>query len=330
MAHNDPSPDFQSRLAHAWTEWLQPLAIIIVAGAGYGLYKADLIGERFTGTVLVLAVVVGVLLAGWVPALKPARRGTNRSLLWMVLVLSLAGSLFPTLHMTLSPAALASVQLTAAQPKATLTTDRQGPYELVVSGAFKDGGQQEVEASYTVTVEGNGKEEVSGDIKRAMHRYRTSRKGGTSVSMEERTETIHRLDHVSGQTLVVSTDGIDDKLDGALTVGVRSAGPRREIFWTLSLLAVLLGLVLDARLATDIREEDRKFRGPKREMTYLTVVTAIVFVFTINFPMEATPHTLVRTAVGAFFLGLLAGGAAGWILAAFARLATRPSRKTAA
>ena len=327
MAHEDPSPDFHSKLAHAWTEWLQPLALIIVAGAGYGLYKADLIGERFTGTVLVLTAVVGVLLAGWVPALKPARRGTNRALLWAVVLLSLGGSLFPTLHMTISPAALASVQLTTAQPKATLTTDREGPYELVVSGAFKDAAQQEVEASYTILVEGNGKEEVSGDIKRAMHRYRTSRKGGTSVSMEERTETVHRLDHVSGHSIVVTTDGIDDKLDGTLTVGIRSAGPRREIFWTLSILAVLLALFLDARLATDIREEDRKFRGPKRELTYLTVVTAIVFVFSINFPLEATPHTLVRSAVGAFFLGLLAGGAGGWLLAAFARLAMRPGRK---
>ncbi|MEO6950373.1 MAG: hypothetical protein ABI321_01065 [Polyangia bacterium] len=328
MAQNDPSPDFQSKLAHAWTEWLQPLGIIIVAAVGYALYKFEIIGERFTGMALVLSVIFGVLLSGWLPALKPARRGTNRMLLWLVLAFSLGGSLFPTLHMALSPAALASAQLTTAQPKATLTTDSEGPYELVVSGAFKDDGQQEVEASYTVTVEGNGKEEVSDDIKRSVHRYKTSRKGGTSTSMEERTETIHRLEHVSGHSIVVSTDGIDDKLDGSLTVGIRAAGPRREIFWTLSILAILLGLVLDVRIAADMREEDRKARGPKRESTYLTVVTAIVFVFSIDFPMEATPHTLVRSAVGAFFLGLLAGGAGGWVLAAFGRLATRPSRKT--
>jgi hypothetical protein len=42
--------------------------------------------------------------------------------------------------------------------------------------------------------------------------------------------------------------------------------------------------------------------------------------------MEATPHSLVRPAVGALVLGLLAGGGGGWVLSGLARLLFGPPR----
>ena len=219
------------------------------------------------------------------------------------------------------------MQLRQDALKATLTTNTSGPYELVVSGRFKQAGTAEAEASYNVEVEGNGKDDVAGEIKRSTHHYRTGRRGATTASLEERTESVHRLDHVMGGTLTVSADAIDDQLDNGLTVGVRAAGPRREIFWVLGALAMLLGLILDSRLAIDIRDEDRKVRGPKRDVTYLGAATAVMLVFAINFPMEATPHSLVRAAIGAFLLALIVGGVGGWLLGAFARLAGKPKRK---
>jgi hypothetical protein len=222
---------------------------------------------------------------------------------------------------------LATARFSPNMLKTTVQTGADGPYEVVVSGHFKQPSAADVEASYSLKVVGQGEANVTGEIKRSTHRYRTGRRGGTSTSLEERTEAIHRVEGVRGSELTISTEGIDEQLDGNLEVSIRPAGPRPEIFWGLGALAILFGLILDARLSNEIREEDRKVRGPKREQSYLTVVTAMLLVFSINFPMEATPHALVRAAVGAFVLALLVGGAGGWLIASFIRLATRPKRQ---
>ncbi len=319
--------DLKAWLDQAWVDWIRPLGLLIVAAVAYAAYHFDLLGERAAGVCLTIAIVAGVLGLGVVPAFGLARRGVDRALLVALAVLSLVGAGWPSLRIAFAPTPLATAHLTAAQPKASVSTGKDGPYEVVVAGRFKHAGASEVEASYTVKIDGVGSEQVSGSIKRSLHRFRTSRRGGMSTSLEERTEAVHRVDGVRGANLTVSTDGVDDQLDGALEVAIRSAGPRPELFWALAALAVLLGLILDARLVRDLGEEDRKVRGPKREQSYLTVVTAMLLVFAIQFPSEATPHSLVRAAVSGFFLALLAGGLGGWIVASFVRLATRPARK---
>jgi hypothetical protein len=198
----------------------------------------------------------------------------------------------------------------------------------VVSGHFKGGGTSDADAGYVLKVEGVGEEEVSGDIKRSTFRYRVGRRGGMASSLDETTEVVHRLDTVRGGTLTVSTDNVDDQLDNGIEVSVRKAGPKPMVFWAIAALAVLLGLILDTGLVVDIREEDRKARGPKREQSYLTIVSAMLLVFSINFPMNATSATLVRSAVGAFVLALLLGASSGWVVAAFVRIAARPRRKS--
>lgn len=319
--------NFKGWLDQAWTDWIQPLGLIVVLGVAYLLYTTNVIAERTSGLVLILAVLLGTLGTGVVPALGLARRGSDRAMIWLLAALALAGAAYPTLHVAWASSPLASVTLTPDQLKATVETHASGPYEVVVSGKLKDAGSQEAQADFDVEITGDGKDEVTGEIKRSMHHYRTGRRGGTTSSVEERNETTQRLEHVRGSTLAISAAGIDDALDGSLMIGIRSAGPRREVFWTLGALAVLLGLILDARLAVDIREEDRKVRGPKRDVSYLCAVTGVLLVFAINFPMEATPHALVKPGIGAFLLALLTGGTGGWLLGAFARLASRPARK---
>jgi hypothetical protein len=325
---SDQRSEFRVWLDTAWTEVIKPMGAIIILVIGYALYHFDLLSERVAGIGLVLAVVVGLVAAGVIPALPLTRRSSQRVMIVVLAALALAGAGWPTLRLAISPTPLATARFSPNMLKTTVQTGADGPYEVIVSGHFKQPSAGDVEASYALKLAGQGEAEISGQIKRSTHRYRTGRRGGTSTSLEERTEAIHRVDGVRGSQITISTDGIDDQLDGNLEVSIRSAGPRSEIFWALAGLAVLLGLILDARLSNEIREEDRKVRGPKREQSYLTVVTAMLLVFAINFPMEATPHALVRAAVGAFFLALLVGGAGGWLVASFVRLATRPKRKS--
>jgi hypothetical protein len=323
----DTRSNFRVWFDQAWAEWIQPLGAIVLAGVAYLLYKNDLLSERVTGGALVLLVVVGILLMGVLPAIKLTRRPSQRAMMLMMCVCALAGAGWPTLRMVIASQPLATARFSANNLSATVQTGTDGPYEVVVSGHFKTAGASDVEAGYSLKLEGQGSESVSGSLHRALHRYRTGRRGGTSTSVEEHTEAMHRVDGVRGSTLKITLDGVDEQLDGNLEISVRRAGPRPEVFWALCVLSILLALVLDARLVQDIKEEDRKVRGPKRELSYLTVVTSMLFVFAINFPMEATPRSLVRAAIGAFFLALLAGGAAGWLLAAFVRLATKPKRR---
>ena len=328
MENGQPQSDLKRWFDQAWAEWIQPLGVIIVLGLGYGAYKLDLIGERAAGVVLVTAVVLGLLAFGFFPGWRLARTSGDRMSMIVLCLLALAGAGWPTLRVAWSPSPLASGQLTTEQPKIELQTGSDGPYELMVSGRFKQAGASDAEASYTIEVSGDsGTDKVAGDIHRATHRYRTSRKGGTSASVEEHTDNVHRLNTVRGGKITVACDGIDDTLDHGLQVSVRPGGPRPEIFWVLSALAVLLGLLLDVRLVVDVREEDRKVRAPRREGSYLTPATAMLLVFSVNYVFEATPSAVVRSAIGALVLALLLGGGGGWLVMSFARLTMRPKRK---
>ena len=169
--------DMQRWFEQAWADWIKPLGALIVAGFGYLAYRFDFLGERPAGVALVLLVVLGLLLAGALPALQLVRRGSDRTMLAVFALIALVGAAWPTLRVAFSPAPLATAHLTTAQPRATLSTGSDGPYEVVVAGRFKQPGASEVEASYTLKIEGTGTETVSGSIARSLHRYRTSRRG---------------------------------------------------------------------------------------------------------------------------------------------------------
>lgn len=299
----------------AWEGWLKSLGGIGLILIAYLLYKFDLVPETLAGAALVLIVIVGAIAMTALPAWSFVKTPVARGLFVTFLAVWAVGTGYPTMRSALPPRSLAEVKLTPTQLAAKAHVEHTGPLELTVSGHFKGAAMAEADANYTITVDSaGGHDEVSGTLKRALVRYRAGRRGGTSTSIQERTEELHRLPAARGD-LTISTDGIDEKLDGGLTVDVRSAGLNPIIFLVLGGLAVLLALFFDARLVIDPKTKVR---------TYLTVGAAVCYVFAIHYPGEATPSSLVRPAVGSLVLALLVGGLGGWLLGFLARLLFGP------
>ena len=129
----NPTSDMQRWFEQAWADWIRPLGALIVAGLGYLAYRFDLLGERPAGVALVLVVVLGLLVAGALPALQLVRRGGDRAMLAVFALVALGGAAWPTLRVAFSPAPLATAHLTTAQPKATLSTVANVPRTVPVS-----------------------------------------------------------------------------------------------------------------------------------------------------------------------------------------------------
>jgi hypothetical protein len=299
-----------------WEGWLKSVATIILFAIAYVLYKFDLVGEGFAGAALVLAVVGGSLGSVALPAWPMVRSPAQRYLLIGVVTIAALSSGYPALRAAVPPTALGQTKLTMAQPTSTLKVAGDGPYEIAVGGAFKQAGG-EAEVSYTIKVTGNGSDEVSGSIKRSTQRVRTSRRGGTTTTVVEHSENVHRLGDVRGSDLSFSAEGVDDQLADGLTVDVRPAGPNPLLFIILGVLAILGSLVLDARLV----DQKGKTKG------YIAVAVALCFVFGLDFPTIATPHSLVRPAIDSLIKALALGALPGWLLGALARVWFGPKIK---
>jgi hypothetical protein len=323
---NDEKPETPKKSASAaqlwfeehWEGWIKPVGGILLILLAYALYKFDLVGEGLAGAGLVLAVLLGALGTTAMPAWPLVRTSQQRALFTMVVFVALIATGWPTMRAAVPPKAVAETRLTAQQPSAKVHADGNGPWELAVGGTFKQAGG-EAEAGYTIKVAGNGSDEISGSIRRALVRVRTSRRGGTSTSVQERTENVHRLPTVRGSDLTITADAVDDQLADGLLVDVRPGAPNPLIFIIASILALIGALVLDARLT------DQK----GKQKAYLTVGVGICFAFAMYFPEEATPHSLVRPAVAALVFALAVGGLSGWLLGVIARAAFGPKIKKA-
>jgi hypothetical protein len=318
---------FQLWWETAWEEWVRPLGVIFLCAVAYVLYKFDLISEGTAGALFVIGVVLGTLAAGALPAWPLCRTATHRGLLAALVALWALGTGYPAIRAALPPRAIAVVHLTTAQPSQKVQVGADGPYEIAASGRLKQIGAAEVEARYALKVEGGGhSDEVSGELKRALVHLRTSRRGGTSTSVQEHTEVAHRLPSVRGPELTISTDAIDESFEEGLEVAVRRAGPNPVIFFVLGGLAVLLALVLDVLLP--LKPDAKAPKSKPATKTYLAAASGVALVFSIDFPTEGTPHSLVRPAVGALILALVVGGLGGWLLAGIVRVFAGPKRRT--
>ncbi len=301
----------------AWEGWLKSVGTLLLFALAYVLYKFDLVGEGLAGVVLVLAVIGGSLGSVALPAWPLVQTQAQKALFITVMIVAAAATGYPAMHAAVPPKALAETRLTVAQPSTKVHVDGDGPYELSVGGTFKTP-TGEAEVSYTLKVTGSsGSDEVSGEIKRSLMRMRTRK--GSSTSLQERTENVHRLPTVRGGDLTLTVDGVDEQLADGLHIDVRPAGPNPLLFILLGVLAIVGALALDARL-TD---------GKGRIKSYLAVGVGICFGFALYFPEEATPHSLVRPAVSALVVGLAAGGIGGWVLGALARMLFGPKLKKA-
>jgi hypothetical protein len=297
-----------------WEGWLKSVATLILAAIAYVLYKFDLVGEGLAGAGLVLAIIGGSLGSVVLPAWPMVRTAAQKYLVIAVCALAALAAGYPSLRAALPPKSLGEVRLTTAQPTATLKVVGDGPYELAVGGSFKQQGG-EAQASYTIKV--NNSDEVSGSIERSLQRLRTSRRGGMSTTVVERTEEVHRLPTVRGSELTFTSDGVDEQLAEGLVIEVRPAGPNPIFFIILGVLAILGALVLDAKLV----DQKGKTKG------YFAVAAAMCLVFALRFPDKATPHSLVRPAIDALVLSLLLGALPGWIAGILARVWFGPKIK---
>ena len=216
---------------------------------------------------------------------------------------------YPSVRTAVPGKLYAEAMLTSDKPSATLTTGASGPYELMVSGHFKEAGRSDAEASYAIkaTDNGGGSDEVSGEIARKLVTIR-SRKGSSS-SVSEQTEQKHRLGHLRGPQVKLTADGVDDQLEGGITVALRPGGLDPIVFIVLGALAILMAIVLDTQLV------DAK----GKQKAYLTAAMATAFTFSIYYWHEATPSRLVKTAVSALLFALVVGGLGGWIVGGLAR-----------
>ena len=82
----------------AWEGWIRPLGLIMLLAIGYVLYKFDIVGERTTGIVAVLAIVVGAIVVGALPALPLATRPWQRALLATMVAAALGGMVYPSVR----------------------------------------------------------------------------------------------------------------------------------------------------------------------------------------------------------------------------------------
>jgi hypothetical protein len=315
----NPTP-LQLWFEEAWEGWIRPLGAIALLAVGYLLYRFEVLGERPAGVIAVLVVVGGALSAGILPAWPLVRLPWQRGMLVTMTVVALAACLYPPFHAAAPSASLAEATLTSNRLSATVETGKAGPYELTVAGKLKPSGNQEAEATYDIkAVDKSGaSDEVNGAIKR--HLVTIRRRGGSTSSMQEQNESVHRLSHVRGPEVTLTVDGIGDELDGGLTVALRQAGLDPVIFLILGIAALLMALVLDVRLV-DVKG---KLKG------YLFPSVAIAFAFGRYYPENATPHELVKPAVSGLLFALFVGGLGGWIIGAFFKLIFTPKVKKAA
>ena len=306
---------FQLWFEEAWEGWIRPLGLIVVLALGYMLYKFDLLSETVMGSFLVLGVILGALGTGILPAFPLTRAPWQRALLVTMALAALVATGYPTLRLVFPGAPLAEATLTQALSTATVTPSAIGPYDVTVSGHFKDASRPEAEASYTLKVSDNsgGSDEVDGAVRRKQLNYRTRR--GSSSSTMERNEQTLRLPHVRGPQVTLTTD-VDEQLEGGLKLELRRGSVNPIVFLVLGIVALLMALVLDTRLVD--------WKSNKK--SYLTACVAIAFTFSVAYPDEATPHALVRPAVSSFILALALGGLGGWLLGGIARALFGPKK----
>ena len=305
-----------SGLKRHWDDWIKSLGPILLVAVGVGLYKFDLMPEQYAGCALVVVVVFGALLSTAWPAWSFTRTPAQKGLFFTMVVLWLASSLYEPLRLTFPGKPLAETNLTPTALTQKVTVDSDGPFEATVSGAFKNAGASEVEATYTLKVDsGDTSDSVSGEVKRNLSRNRVSRRGGTATTLTQHTEESFRLPTVRGRELSISTDGIDEQLDDSLHVTIRKGGPPPLVFLVMGIFMVIIALVLDTKLVD--------FKG-KLAQTYVTCGAAVACVFAQRFAHVVTPSASVRPGIDALLLGLFAGGFGGWLLSTVARFMFGP------
>ena len=319
----DIPPTFKLWFEEAWHGWLKPVGLIVVLISAYVLYDRSMIPEGSAGLVVVALILGGTLFSVAEPGFELLTKRDQKLMLGAFVAVWAISAGYPSLRRAVPSKELAKPVVVAncgrwkdadhkecADPK--LSTDvalpeGSGPFEVDVSGELKGAG--EAESNYHLIFSGadGSKDEVDGLLKRTYVHQRTSRKGTASTTQrQERTENTHQI-AVHGSSVKVEADGVDDALENGLTVTFHSGGLDSRLFLILGVLCVLVGLWLDYW-----------FAAPKVK-TYFAMGTGMTLAFAAYYPIEATPHFLVRPAVAALVFSVVTGGLGGWLLGAIVK-----------
>jgi hypothetical protein len=314
-------PTLRLWLEEAWHGWLKPVGAILALIVAYLAYDRGMIPEGTAGLVVVGLIIGGTIVTVGFPLFEQFEKRPQKLAFGVFLGLWALGAGYPALRRAFPSKALGD-PVHVAYCKSYKNpiehkdcTDQAlvgsvtlpaggGPYEISVSGELK--GQSEVESHYHLTFAGaDGKsEELDGTLSRTFVHQRTSRRGsGGSMQKQERTENAHRLSSaITGPTVKVTADGLDeDALESGLQVTFHNAGPDPRLFLIATVLCLLIAVFLDYKLA-----------APKVK-TYLATGVGLTLVFAWYYPVEATPHNLVRPAIAALVAGC-GGALGGWLL----------------
>lgn len=302
-------PGFQSALEEAWHGWLKPVGGIVLVVLAYVLYDRGVIQDALGGRLLVTLMLGGALYLGIEPAISRSTASRDKALYYGLAAVWAIACVMPLFRLVYWPATpLAESRLVPSEKGGTITQVIQlpekesGPYEIRVSGALRGSG--EAEANYKLTFKGDGEatKDVEGVIKRTYLRERAGRRGGMTTVRSEHGEETHRLGPtVRGNKLSVDAEIAGELLEEGLVVSVVRAWVNPAWFWLLGLVVIVLGVLSDYRL-----------KAPKQDPTYLAAAAGFTLALVIYLPTDATPHHLVRPAVGALVLALFVGALPAW------------------
>jgi len=306
----DGSPTAGSWFEEAWHGWMKPVGGLVLVVVAYFAYTSHFMPEEAAGRIVLVLILGGAIYAGVEPALdrfSDARRRymmLGAAAVWAIIAVApVFRTVFPSKVLAETVIGLTKDTTTGS---VTVEGGDTGPYSVSVYGRLKGSG--EVDAAYEVEITGAGEsvDRVSGELKRTYFNQRVSRRGsGTVAVKQENTENVHRLSTARGPQLKVSGEVGSEQLEDGIHVSFRAAGPSPLLFLGVGLLLVIGALVFDYRMA-----------APKHDRTHLSTAAGFTLAFGAYFPMEATPHNLVRPAIAAVLVGLGLGALVVWVISA--------------
>jgi hypothetical protein len=271
---------------------------LLVLVAGWAVYHYELVSEVAAGRLLLLALLAAVCGGSIWPRLVRAHDPRARAMLVLLGVAWCFGVGYEPLRVAFPTAAVGEAQLPTPEGEFDTTIAApDGACELLVSGRLADDAQ--THAVYQLDVGGENTP-VSGRFERVFYRAKGRRRIVRGVQTVERTENLHRLERRCQTSLAVGLRKLPEALDGPLTIEVHRARLRPELPLACAILALVAAVFIDRRTES--------------EGIPLAYAVAVTLVFSLDFPVEATPHRMVGPALGASLLAMILGIPAAWML----------------
>ena len=230
---------FQLWFEEAWEGWIRPLGLIVLLAIGYVLYKFDIVSEHVAGVAAVLAIVVGAIVVGALPARPLVQKPWQRALLVAMVAAALGGMVYPSVR--------------AAVPGRLYAEARPDQRQAVADA--DDGRGRPVRADGLGPLQGGRPQRRRGDVQPQSRRQRRRQRRGLGRDRAqagddpqpqglvvvgdraERGEAPPRPRR-SARKVTLTADGVDEQLESGLAVSLRPGGLDPIIFIILGALAM--------------------------------------------------------------------------------------------